>query len=112
MASVRKPQATRKTRPATTPEGREQQMIALAVDRAEQQLRDGSASAQVITHYLKLATSREKLEQEKIRNQNRLLVGQAEALASAQRMEEAYEKALDAMRAYSGTPQGREDYED
>lgn len=88
--------------PATTPEARENQLIAKAVDLAEKQLEEGKASAQVITHYLKLGSSREKLEQERIANENSLLVAKREAMASAQRVEELYGAAIDAMRAYAG----------
>jgi hypothetical protein len=72
------------------------------VDLAEKQLLDGSASAQVITHYLKLGTTRESLEQERLRNENALLTAKVKALASQGRIEEMYEKALAAMRDYSG----------
>ena len=87
-------------RPATTPEGRENQLIALAIDRAEQQLRDGTASAQVITHFLKLASTREQLEQERLRNENLLLQAKTESLANAGDMKELYENAIAAMRSY------------
>jgi chorismate synthase len=89
-------------RPATTPEAREQQMIALADALAERQLREGTASAQVITHYLKLGTTREQLEQEKLRKENLLREAQIDQMASAARIEELYSKALDAMRSYGG----------
>jgi hypothetical protein len=78
------------------------QLVALAVDRAEQQLRDGTASAQVITHYLKLGSTREKLEQERLAKENNLLDAKREALASAARVEDLYKTALDAMRSYAG----------
>lgn len=94
-----------KTRPATTIEGRENQLISLAVDVAEEQLRRGTASAQVITHYLKLGTTRERLEQERLRGENSLLVAKVQAIASEQKREELYEKALEAMRVYSGHPE-------
>ena len=90
-------------RPATTPEARENQLVALAVDLAEQQLMDGTASAQVITHYLKIGTTRETLEKEHLRRRNDLLVAQKEAADSAKRVEELYKTALDAMRTYSGS---------
>jgi len=89
-------------RPATTLDARENQMIALAVDLAEKQLREGTASAQVVTHFLKLGTTRERLEQEKLQNENQLLTTRVEAMASAARVEELYGKALNAMRAYAG----------
>ena len=94
-------------RPASTPEGRENQMISLAVDLAERQLREGTASAQVITHFLKLATTREQLEKEKLERENELLRAKTEALESAKRVEELYANALNAMRNYSG--QGSDD---
>lgn len=87
---------------ATTPEGREQQLVALAVDVAEAQLRDGSASAQVISHFLKLGSSREHLEQERLKKEISLTDIKMEAIASQKRVEELYTEALQAMRAYSG----------
>jgi hypothetical protein len=91
-------------RPATTPEGREQQLIADAVELAQRQLRDGTASAQVITHFLKMGSTREQLEQERLARENILLKAKAEAMESAKRVEELYGKALTAMRAYQGEP--------
>jgi hypothetical protein len=91
-------------RPATTPEGREQQLIADAVDLAQRQLRDGTASAQVITHFLKLGSTREQLEQERLARENILLAAKAEAMESAKRIEALYTQALGAMRAYQGEP--------
>lgn len=88
--------------PATTPAGRERQLVAAAVDLAEVQIRNGTASAQVITHFLKLATTREKLEQERLANENKLLVAKVESLASAGRIEELYTNALNAMKSYAG----------
>lgn len=92
----------RKIRPALTPEARENQLIALAIDRAEQQLLDGTASSQVITHYLKLGSTKERLEREKLERENELLRAKAESIQSAQRIEELYKNALDAMRSYRG----------
>ena len=97
--------------PATTPEGRENQLIALAVDVAERQLADGTASAQVITHYLKLGTTRERLEQEKLARENELLRAKTEALAASREIGELYANALQAMRSYSGQ-EVKDDYED
>lgn len=93
--------AKRKMRPALTPEARENQLISLAVDLAEQQLIEGTASSQVITHYLKLGSTKERLEKEKLEQENELLRAKTEALQSAQRVEELYANALDAMRNYS-----------
>ncbi len=88
--------------PATTLDARENQMISLAVDLAEKQLREGTASAQVINHYLRLGTSRERLEQEKLTKENELLRSRADAIASGKRVEELYSTALNAMRSYAG----------
>ena len=90
--------------PATTPEARENQLIAAAVDLAEDQIRNGKASSQVITHFLKLGTTRERLEQERLRHENELLTAKTENLASAGRVEELYGNALAAMRKYQGHP--------
>jgi hypothetical protein len=88
--------------PATTPESRELQLIAAAVDLAEEQILSGKASSQVITHYLKLGTTRERLEQERLKRENELLQAKVQSLASAERVEELYSKALNAMRSYAG----------
>lgn len=88
--------------PATTVAARENQMIALAVDLAERQLADGTASSQVMTHYLKLGSPREALEREKLQRETMLLDARVEAIASAKRVEELYSHALNAMRAYAG----------
>jgi cell division protein FtsL len=77
-------------------------MVALAVDLAERQLRDGTATSQVISHYLKLGSSRERLEQERLNKENELMRAKIEALASAARVEELYTTALNAMRSYAG----------
>lgn len=89
-------------RPALTPEARENQMIALAVNAAEEQLMNGTASSQVITHYLKLGSTKTRLENEKLQAENDLLKAKIEALNSQKRTEELYAEALKAMRDYSG----------
>jgi hypothetical protein len=75
----------------------------LATDLAEKQLREGTASSQVITHYLKLGTMREKLELRNKELDNELLIAKREALESAKRVEELYSDAIAAMRSYAGT---------
>ena len=100
---------THKQRPAITPEGRENQMCALAIDLAEKQLREGTASSQVITHFLKLASSKEKLEKEILEKQRELLTAKTEALKAEQRIEELYTDAINAMKEYSGNI--KNDYE-
>jgi hypothetical protein len=96
--------------PATTDEGRESQLVSLAIDLAEKQLTEGTASAQVVTHYLKLGSTRERLEQERLHRENLLLDSKVEMMASAKRVEELYSQALTAMRDYAGQPQP--EYED
>ncbi|MDY5960093.1 MAG: hypothetical protein SPJ53_01975 [Lactobacillus amylovorus] len=91
-----------RVRPALTPESRENQLIALSVDLAEKQLREGTASSQVITHFLKLGSTKNQLELEKIRHENALLEAKTQSIQSAKRVEELYENALNAMRDYSG----------
>lgn len=106
------PKSGRKTRPAATPEARENQLISLAYDHAEKQLRDGTASSQLTTTLVRLGTVREKLEQEKLQHENLLLSAKREQLASSKRMEELYEEAIDAMREYRGEEVYRDDYYD
>ena len=96
------PGPQRRSRPATTLDAREQQLVALAVDLAEKQIKDGTASAQVITHFLRLGTTRERLEQEKLKRENLLLEGRTDQLASQGRVEALYKQALDSMRSYAG----------
>lgn len=93
-------------RPATTLEGRENQLVSLATDLAEKQMIEGTASAQVISHYLKLGSTRELLEQDRLRQENALLMARVDQLASAKRVEELYEAALNAMRTYAGQEPG------
>lgn len=92
----------RARRPATTLEGRENQLISLAADLAERMLIDGTASSQVITHFLKLGSTRERVEQEKLQRENLLLSAKIDALASGKRIEELYDAAISAMRTYAG----------
>lgn len=91
-----------KIRPALTPEARENQLIYLATELAEQQLKDGTASSQVITHYLKLGTAKERVEREILEKQKELISAKTEAIKSAKRIEELYTNAISAMRKYSG----------
>lgn len=95
-------EARPKMRPALTPEARENQMIALAVDVAEEQLRNGTASSQIITHYLNLGTTRAKLELKKIEQEIELQKAKTKALANAEEIKVLYQDALKAMQRYSG----------
>lgn len=91
-----------KMRPAITPEARENQVISLAYDLAEQQIRDGTASSQVISHFLKRGSEREKLEMERLKEENKLLRAKTKAVESAEEIKVLYSEALKAMRNYSG----------
>lgn len=100
-------------KPATTPEGRENQLVSAATDLAEQQIREGTASSQVITHFLKLGSTRERLEQQRLEHENELTRVKIEAIESQKRVEELYMEALSAMRSYAGDiPKTDEDGED
>lgn len=101
----------KKMRPALSPEARENQLISLAVDLAEKQLLDGSASSQVITHFLKLGTTRAELEKEKLKQENKLLEAKTKQAETSEEVKTLYENAIKAFRNYNG--QGDpEDYED
>lgn len=99
-------------RPALSPEAEEMQMISLAMDCARQQLLDGTASSQVITHFLKLGSERERLERERLQEENKLLRAKTEALESAKHVEELYAEAIKAMKRYSGNADSEESYEE
>lgn len=91
-----------RTRPALSPEAREKQLIAKAMNLAERQIDEGTASSQVITHFLKLATVKNQLELEKLRHENNLTEAKIDMIQSTQRTEELYQDAIKAMRSYSG----------
>lgn len=112
MPRAKKATATERIEPpATTYEGREQQLIALATNLAEKKLLDGTASSPVIVHYLKLGTTRERLEQEKIRHENNMLEAKRAALESQRHSDELYQEALKMFRVYSGYEE-EENYDD
>ena len=94
--------SAKRTRPALTPDAREKQMIAMAMDAAEQQLRDGTASSQVITHFLKLGSMRERLERERLEEENKLLRAKAKAIDNDEQMKVDYKKVIAALRTYNG----------
>ena len=102
-------EAKRKRPPARTPQAREQQLVALAVDLAEKQIAAGTASAQVITHFLKLGSERDKLEREKLSRENTLLKAKSDAIASQQRVEQLYVEAMTAFKHYHGEELGDEE---
>jgi hypothetical protein len=104
VPAKRRQSEVKKTRrkPATTPEDRENEMISDAHDLAAQQIRDGNASSQVITHFLKLGSTRERLEQQRLEHENELTRVKIEAIESQKRVEELYMEALSAMRSYAG----------
>lgn len=89
-------------RRAITPEARENQLIALAVDLAEKQLAEGTASPMVIAHYIKMGSTKERLEREKLQRENEHLRAKTESLQSARHLEEIYKEAIDAFRGYGG----------
>lgn len=101
MPKAKQTNTKRKMRPALTPEAREQQLVSLAVDLAEQQLIDGTASSQVITHFLKLGSSRADLERAKLEHETKLLEAKTEAIQSQKNMEELYSQAIAALKSYS-----------
>lgn len=101
--------STRGKLPATTPEMREMQLADAAYDLAEEQIRSGTASSQVVTHFLKVGSSRERLEQERMRHEVELMEVKKQQLEGQKRVEELYVGALEAMRGYQGLPAGAVD---
>ena len=88
--------------PAATPEGREMQMVSLAFDLAQSQLEDGTASAQVITHFLKFGSSQNALEKEKLRKENLLMQARVDQISAASQNSELYMEAINMMKIYTG----------
>lgn len=102
MARKKSEEKIEKRPPPTSPKDQEDELINLAVKLAEKQLRDGTASTQVIVHYLKLGSTRGMLEQEMLQHQTELVKAKTESLQSAKRVEELYANALEAMKIYGG----------
>lgn len=96
------------SRPAKSPEAREKQMVVLAVNLAEKQLMDGTASSAVITHYLKLASSREKIEQDMMLNQSKLVAAKAEQIAYGKETESTNQSVLEALKGYRSSTDDEE----
>ena len=111
-AATSKIERHRKMPPARTPEARENQMISLAIELAEKQLMEGTASSQVITHFLKLGSTKEKIEKEILVKQKDLITAKTEQIQSQKRIEELYGDALNAMRRYSGSQPVETDEDD
>ncbi|MCD8155141.1 MAG: hypothetical protein LUF78_10765 [Clostridiales bacterium] len=109
MAKAKAGASSTRGRPALSPEARENQMIALATDLAEKQLREGTASSQVITHYLKLGTTREQLEKAKLEKEVAMVQAKTESLQSSKNMEELMREAISAFRTYSGHDEDNDD---
>ena len=103
--------SSRKSPPATTPEGRENQMIALAMDLAEKRMRAGTASAQEVTHFLKLGSLNARTEREILEKQKELITAKTEAIRQAKKVDELYADAISAFKKYSGN-QELDDLED
>lgn len=101
---------SRKIRPALTPEARENQLISLAIDLVEKRLIEGTASSQETTHFLKLATTKARLEKDILEKQKELIVAKTENLQSQKRTEEMFAEAMKAFRSYSG--QGGDEKDD
>lgn len=100
--SAKSSETLQKMRPALTPEARQNQMISLAMDRVEQRLRDGTATSQETTHFLKLATQEARLKVEILEKEKELVTAKTEAIRSAARVEELYSEAINALRRYGG----------
>ena len=113
MPRIKLENTNKKTRPpAMTPESRENQLIAAAIDLAEKQIRDGTASSQVISHFLKLGSTKERIEKEILLEERDLIKAKTENLKSQKRVEELYSNALNAMKSCSGTTKEDEGFDD
>lgn len=110
MARVKQTEPTGPSRTPLTPEVRENQLVSLAMDLAEKQIREGTATSQVISHFLKLGSTVQRLEKEKLEKENELLRAKAKAIESEQERAVLYADAIAAMKRYSGRDDSDEDY--
>ena len=108
----KKGRSSSKPIPALTQEARENQLVNLAMEAVEKRIKEGKATSQEICYFLKLGSSKEKLEKENMLEQNKLLKAKTEMIQSQKRMEEQYVKALEAMRKYSGSQTSDDEEED
>jgi hypothetical protein len=99
-SSGEKPQ--RRLPPAATPEQRNNQLIAMSYDAAEKAIREGKATSQLLTHFLKQGTAREELERARLEHENELLKARTSSMASAEETRELYLEVMAAMTEYSG----------
>ena len=99
---VKEKKEPRKLRTPSTSEGEENMLIALAYDRAKEKLLDGTASSQIIMHFLKAGSKRERLENKKLESENDLLLAKKKSLEDSADSKEMYEEAIRAFRGYSG----------
>ena len=88
--------------PAATPEVREIQLQSLAYDLAEQRLRDGSASAQEITYWLKAGSRREQAELHQLEQETLLKEARVKQIASSANQERLLQEAIRVFTVYSG----------
>lgn len=89
-------------RKALSPDARENQLIALAMDLAEERMRNGTASAQEIVHFLRLGSSLANLQKEETRQRVELDKAKVKAYSTNEEIKKLYEEAMQAMRSYSG----------
>ena len=109
MAKVKGTGNSAKLRPALTPEAEETQLVALAYARAKEQLIDGTASSQVITHFLKMGSEKERLERERLEEENKLLRAKTEQLQAQKDSSEVYQEVLNALKKYNGYGSSEDD---
>lgn len=96
------PLETPKRIAARTPEARENQLVSMAYDLAEQRLRDGTASSAEVVQIMKWGSQKEKLERELAETKIELMKAKKEAIESAKRIEDLYTEAMSAFRRYNG----------
>lgn len=94
--------APRKRPPAGNPEERTQQLVSDAYDLAEKQIADGTASAAVLVHFLKMGTAREQAELARIKSASELDHAKLEQANQGNAAEKLLEQAMRAFTGYKG----------
>ena len=99
----------RSRRRAMTAEERENQLISLALDRVEERMLNGTASGQEYVQFIRMASSKARAENEKLKLELDLVRAKTENLRQQQRTDEMFANAIAAFKRYSGAEDDEEE---
>lgn len=98
------PASSRKVRAHAdrSPEARENRLISMAMDLAEERMRNGTATAQEVIHFLKLGSEKSRVEVEKLELEKALVEAKTENIKAQKEMTTMFSSAIAAMKTYRG----------